>query len=216
MAKIDTLIEGYKEFYDKYFVSGDDDLYKGLSTGQSPKTLIISCSDSRVDPAIITNAKAGDIFVVRNVANIVPPYEKEEGKNAKTSHGVSAALEFAVRFLEVEHIVILGHSKCAGIRSLVNSDPVKHTDFIEHWVTTAKKAKEIVIKNNEGNDLSEDELSHQCEKESVVLSLKNLLQFPWIKSRIDENKLQIHGWHLDIETGKLVQYNKNSGVFEGV
>ena len=118
MAEVKKLIEGYKNFYKQYFVTNKNHIFENLETSQTPKTLIISCCDSRVDPAILTQADPGDIFVVRNVANIVPQYEP----NWDSNHGTSAAIEFAVNYLKVKHIVVMGHTNCGGIKALVNHD----------------------------------------------------------------------------------------------
>lgn len=210
MAEIQALLQGYREFYNVYFASGDH-LYKELTkVGQSPKTLIIACSDSRVDPSIITNSEPGDIFVIRNVANLVPPYEIQESGR----HGVSAALEFAVCILEVKHIVILGHSGCAGIHALLHSDRMADTDFIGSWMDIAKPAKEKTIKHAE--NMNEVTLQHHCEQESILLSLDNLLTFPWIKSRISSGALKLHGWYFSLEEGHLHEYNPQRAVFEQI
>ncbi|PIR32090.1 MAG: carbonic anhydrase [Alphaproteobacteria bacterium CG11_big_fil_rev_8_21_14_0_20_44_7] len=210
MAELSALIKGYREFYKKYFASGST-LYEELKkTGQSPKTLIIACSDSRVDPSIITSADPGDIFVIRNVANIVPPCEKSDSG----LHGVSAALEFGVCVLGVRHIVVLGHSNCAGIHSLLNSDNVDGTDFIAKWVNVASAAKEKTIRENP--QAKESVLQHSCEKESILLSLNNLLTFPWIKSRIEEKKLKLHGWYFAIADGSLHEYNPKKELFDKI
>lgn len=206
MAEVKALIEGYRSFYRKYFASGDT-LYKELTkVGQSPKTLIIACSDSRVDPSIITNSEPGDIFVIRNVANIIPPYEIDD----HGLHGVSAAVEFAVRILQVKHIVIIGHSNCAGIKALINSDAIQDTDFISKWVDVAHAAKERVI-----NNIPEQSKWQQCcEQESILLSLDNLISFPWIKSRIESRELTLHGWYFSLEDGRLHEYKPNTGKFD--
>lgn len=210
MAKIEELLEGYKEFYHEYFESGDP-LYQHLTEiGQFPKTLIIACSDSRVDPSIITNAEPGDIFVIRNVANLVPPYETDE----TTYHGVSAALEFAVCMLEVECIVVLGHSHCAGIKALLNSDKMHDTDFIKNWVNIGQKAKEKLLSNHP--EKSTDELQDHCEQEGILLSLENLLTFPWIKSRTEAGTLKLHGWYFTIENGHLNQYDPEAKTFQKI
>lgn len=168
MAEVKALIEGYKKFYKKYFAS-DNELYNELAkTGQSPKTLIIACSDSRVDPSIVMNAKPGDIFVIRNVANLVPPCETSESG----IHGVSAALEFAVQILQVNHIVVLGHSSCAGIAALLGSADIDKTDFIGKWMSIAKPAREKTL--TEKKYSCDKTMHHECEKECIMLSLENL------------------------------------------
>jgi len=202
MAEVKQLIEGYKKFYKDYFASGGE-LYSGLCEGQHPKTLIIACSDSRVDPSILTNAKPGDIFVVRNVANLVPPYQKKESGIL----GVSAAMEFAVRFLEVKHIVILGHSGCGGIRALIEG--IEDSDFIGKWVSVAQPAKEKAAKRD-------GDMQQNCEEESVINSLANLTTFPWIKEKIESGNLKIHGWRFSLEDGSLNQYNPKTEKFEAI
>jgi carbonic anhydrase len=207
MTEIKNLIEGYREFYRKYFTSGDT-LYEELAKSQSPKTLVVACSDSRADPSIITNAGPGDIFVVRNVANLVPPYESGN----QGQHGVSAALEFGVCVLEVRHIIILGHSNCAGIGALLNPGRMKNTDFIGKWMDIAKPAKEKVAKLGAATDAAR----HQCEKEAIQLSLQNLLTFPWIRSAVEKGTLRLHGWYFSISGGTLEEYNPNTDRFEHV
>ena len=207
MSKPEKLIEGYKAFYQKYF-QNDTSLYADLNiVGQRPKTLIVACSDSRVDPAILTQAAPGDIFIIRNVANLVPSYENG------TKGGVGAALEFGVLSLNVEHIVVLGHSHCGGIKALVNDD-VAESDFIGEWITLAAPAKARAIQKV--NDGSEFPMQHQCERESIVLSLENLMSFPWIKDKITEGSLHIHGWYFDITDGTLQQYNPVADKFEQI
>ncbi len=207
MADVDTLLEGYKSFYQRYFESNDP-LFKQLSQGQSPKTLVVACSDSRVDPSIVMDAKPGDMFVIRNVANLVPPYDD----SGSGYHGVSAALEFAVRVLNVEHIVVMGHSGCAGIATLIDPSGVKDTDFIGEWVGIASDARaktfEVVV-----DDASADQIQHTCEQQGVLHSLANLMTFPWIASQVQEGKLQLHGWHFSIKDGRLMRYDPASAKF---
>jgi carbonic anhydrase len=211
MTTVDNLIAGYQDFYKKYFNSGDM-LYKTLArSGQSPKTLVIACSDSRVDPSIITHAKPGDLFVIRNVANLVPPFESIDSGH----HGVSAAVEFAVRMLEVEHIVVLGHSKCAGIHALLEPDAVDETDFIGKWVNIARPARDKAFAQAGDGELNDDH-HHICERESIMLSLENLLSFPWIKDKVIEKKVRLHGWYFSVIDGSLKEYNPASGDFEAI
>jgi len=205
--EIKALIAGYRRFYARYFSEGNDKIYQELAeTGQSPKTLIVACSDSRVDPSIITDAGPGDIFVVRNVANMVPPYEKDSGL-----HGVSAALEFAVRRLKVKHIVILGHSRCAGIDALLDGDAGDSTDFIGAWVKAGAPAKKKALAACK--DDGHDALRRCCAQENVILSLERLHSFPWIKSLADAGELRLHGWYFSLRTGKLAEYQANAGRF---
>lgn len=211
MAEVKALIEGYRKFYARYYASGDP-LYRDLAQhGQSPKTLIIACSDSRVDPSIITESGPGDIFVVRNVANLVPPYAPD----VTTLHGVSAALEFAVRILQVKHIVILGHSNCAGIGALMEPGKTDNTDFIGMWVNIAAKAREKTLAECRPDE-SPREIQHRCEKESILLSLSNLTGFPWVREKVEAGTLKLHGWYFSMDQGHLMEYDPRAGQFQAV
>lgn len=206
MADIETLIDGYRRFYKRFF-QDDSALYEKLATeGQKPKTLVIACSDSRVCPTILTDASPGDIFMIRNVANLVPPCESD----SSGLHGVSAALEFAVRFLEVEHIIVMGHSGCAGIAALLEGTKQKDTEtnFIHDWVNIAKEARD--------HALAQKEVSPQllCEQESILVSLANLVTFSWIGEKVENKTLQLHGWHFSIEDGKLYSYDPETNGFK--
>lgn len=213
MNEIDSLIEGYHRFYNNYFVD-DECLYCELANGQHPSTLVIACSDSRVDPAVITDSKPGDLLVVRNVGNLVPPHEKGGG-----FHGVSAALEFAVFALEVKHIVVFGHRQCGGIKALIGASAKDSSydssgEFVTPWVGIAQRAIDRV--NAEQPHVTGKEYVCACEMAAVLVSLENLVTFPWIKSRVDEGKLELHGWYIDIETGALLAYNAEKLIFESV
>ncbi len=197
MAKIDVLLEGYKRFHAKHFL-GDDKLYARLAEGQMPKALLIGCSDSRVDPSILMDADPGDIFVIRNVANLAPPYQPE----GESYHGTSAALEFAVNNLKVEHIVVMGHSGCAGIKALVDGNQASPEEFsfLQSWVNIARDAKERTLEKCQHSD--EDKYAI-CEKESIITSIHNLLTFPWLKEKVDDGSIELHGWYFSLSDGKL-------------
>jgi carbonic anhydrase len=209
MTEIDKLIQGYKRFHDNYFVGDEhEQLFAELSQGQNPSTLVIACSDSRVDPAIIMDSKPGDLFVIRNVANLVPPYEIGGGY-----HGVSAALEFAVRYLNVEHVIVLGHQHCGGIRTLVSGMPVDApSEFIQSWVNIAQSAKQRVLK--EMPHASAEQHMCACEKASILVSMENLRTFPWVVQAVKEGKLKLHGWYFDIESGTLSAHDPKLARFE--
>lgn len=207
MTEIDKLIEGYKRFHGNYF-EGDEQLFEQLSQGQAPDTLVVACSDSRVDPAIVMDCKPGDLFVVRNVANLVPPYEKGGGY-----HGVSSALEFGVRALNVKHIIVLGHQYCGGIQALVNGVvAIEGSEFIQPWVNMAHAAREKVMSTM--SDAPKQDQLCACEKESVLVSLENLLTFPWIRERVEKGELMLHGWHFNIEKGIITAYDPASKEFK--
>lgn len=190
------IINGYRDFRDKY-ASGDNSIMKTLSVqGQKPKTMFIACSDSRVDPAILLQCDPGDLFVVRNVANIIPPYEHDE-----KHHGTSAALEFAVCYLNIKNIVILGHSQCSGIHALCNRNELHQNDFITDWVTL------VDYDETEGADID------TYAKSALIKSHHHCLTFPWIKSKVDNDELRIHLWFLDIEKGEILSYCHDSGKY---
>lgn len=205
------LMAGFRKFRDKYFAN-EHPLYQRLSSasgGQTPKTLIIGCSDSRVDPAIITSASPGELFVVRNVANLVPPYEKLGGV-----HGVSSAIEFAVVNLKVENLIVLGHRQCGGIRALMTNQQSIPGGFVEKWVRIAQDAKDRVLAKYAGE--SEENLCRHCELESIVTSLNNLRTFPFVKEAIDNNTLAVMGIYFDLEQGQLLEYDEDNGQFRNI
>ena len=211
---VNSLLNGFQNFKKKFFSNESDFFAKLVKNGQAPKTMIISCSDSRVDPAILFNTKPGDLFVVRNVANLVPPFEEDD-----VYHGVSSALEYAVKTLKVQDIIILGHSHCGGISALCsfckkeaekqNSKVKNETKFIENWVKISKDALIDL-------DFSKwpGETQHIAEKNSIKNSLKNLKSFPWISKSLVENKLEIHGWWFDMEKANLWCFNEKNNSFE--
>lgn len=195
------LLAGFRRFHVKNFQGGETSLYSKLARGQGPKTLIIGCSDSRVDPALMTSSAPGEIFVVRNVANMVPPFE-----SAQTGfHGVSAAIEFAVVNLKVENVMVIGHRQCGGIAALMSSQPTQE-GFIRQWVSIAEDAKRRVLKNYPDADL--DAKCRHCEKEAIVTSLKNLRSFPFVVEAEKERNLLILGIYFDLEIGELLEYDE--------
>ncbi len=201
------LISGFRRFKEKYF-EPENSFYRNLATGQSPKTLIVGCSDSRVDPAIITSAAPGELFVVRNVANLVPPYEGP----SLGLHGVSAAIEFAVVNLKVENIVVLGHRQCGGIRVLMSSDHVNTSSFVDQWMRIAQPAKERVLQR-EGAATPLDQLSQHCEFESIIESISNLRTFPFVIDAIRERDLSLIGAYFDLESGRLYELAEDHSGF---
>jgi carbonic anhydrase len=194
---LQKILQGYRVFRKKY-ADGNRSIMKTLShQGQSPKVMVIACSDSRVDPALILQCDPGDLFVVRNVANIVPPYEKDD-----MHHGTSAALEFAICSLEVSHLVLLGHSQCGGIQTLLQQAKVAQDDFISNWVSLVKM------------DDSLDSPADDYAKKALHKSHQNCLTFPWIAQRVSSGKLLIHLWFFDIKSGQIQSYSPALSSFE--
>jgi carbonic anhydrase len=204
------LIEGFRRFRERHFTH-DDALYRHLVTqGQTPRTLVVGCCDSRVDPAIVFDCAPGDLFVVRNVANLVPPREARVGH-----HGTSAALEYGVRTLNVQRIIVLGHARCGGIRTLVERGGIHTPDsFIDDWMHLVEEARAGVEQEMPGATL--DARAHACEQRALLISLSNLTTFPWVKERIENGTLSLHGWYFDIEHGQLLQYDAATGRFEAL
>jgi carbonic anhydrase len=193
------MLRGYEEFRAKY-ADGDQSVMHYLShNGQQPQVMIVACCDSRVDPALILQCDPGDLFVVRNVANIVPPYEKDA-----MHHGTSAALEFGIRFLNVKNLILLGHSQCGGIQTLLNSNFAENNDFISNWVSILDDT------HHHATDVDD------CAKLALKKSRQNCLTFPWIKERIDANEMNIHLWFFDIKTGSISSYSEKEGEFKAL
>jgi len=207
MKDLERFITGFRNFRKDYF-GPESTHFEPLKQGQKPKTMIIGCSDSRVDPAILTNCAPGDIFTVRNVANLVPPYEEDGGR-----HGVSAALEFAVCHLGIEHIIVLGHSQCGGIGALMaGTCGCKGGGFISRWMSIATPAREKVLAELPGKDVKLQQRA--AEQAAILLSLENLHSFPWIDQRVTDGALSLHGWYFDLNVGELLEYRPISGQFQ--
>jgi len=210
MKTLKKLIEGYREFRDEYLSPGNASARERIATAQSPKVMVIACSDSRVNPAILTRAGLGDIFTVNNVANIVPPYKEGMG----THHSTSAAIEFAVLHLGVQHIIILGHSGCGGISALMAGNTRKREgeySFIEPWMEIVAKAKTRTLELLP--HASAQEQATCCEKEALTVSLANLETFPWVKESIVAGRLQIHAWYFDIGSGDILVHEPDEEGF---
>lgn len=203
------LMAGFRKFRDKYFAN-EHPLYQRLSSGgQNPKTLIIGCSDARVDPAIITSASPGELFIVRNVANLVPPFEEGGGV-----HGVSAAIEFAVVNLGVDNIIVLGHRQCGGIRALMLNQTTDANRFVSQWVRIAQDAKDRVLQKHQGED--DETLCRHGELESIITSLNNLRTFPFVQAAVQDRGLSVMGIYFDLELGQLIEYDEDSGEFRNI
>ncbi len=208
MPYLTRLIEGYLRFRANGW-ERERARWSRLAEGQSPRVMVIACSDSRTDPAMIFDANPGEIFVARNVANLAPPYELTPGR-----HGVSAALEFAVTQLEVEEILVLGHGSCGGCAAALTGkfddaqDGAGH--FIAEWVQMLRPARDAVRSRHEHVD---DAAILEMELEAVRVSLSNLRTFPWIAEREGAGKLKLHGAHFSIAEGRLYLLDEAEAVF---
>ena len=201
---MDKLIEGYRRFRAGTWRAERNRFEDLARRGQRPRALVIACSDSRSDPQIVFDAAPGELFVIRNVANLVPPY----GPDGRP-HGVSSAIEFAVRSLRVPEVVVMGHAMCGGIRALLHGAPAEASDFVGPWVRLAEPARQRALQ------APPDEQERVCEHESVRLSLSNLLTFPWIEAAVAKGDLRLHGCFFDIRSGTLERLG-DDGTFRPI
>jgi carbonic anhydrase len=203
------LINGYRAFQTQRLPT-EQSRYRELSErGQSPEVMVIGCCDSRVSPEVIFDARPGELFVVRNIANLVPVYAPDGG-----THGVSAALEYAVQVLRVKHIVVLGHAQCGGVRAFIDKiEPLSPGDFIGKWMSMFVKPGEVV--EQRPHETIQD-FATRIEKASVFRSLENLMTFPCIQILVDRGKLQLHGAYFGVAEGSLFVLDKATREFRSV
>ncbi len=203
------LLAGYHTFASQRLPT-EQARYQELSrVGQSPETMVIGCCDSRVSPEVIFDAGPGELFVVRNVANLVPPYAPDGG-----AHGVSAALEFAVQVLRVKHIVVLGHAQCGGVRAFIDKiAPLSPGDFIGRWMSLFVKPGEIVEQREQE---SIQQFVTRVEKAAVLRSLENLMTFPCVEILVGRGKLQLHGAYFGVAEGSLSVLDEDTNEFRRV
>ncbi|MFG1299049.1 carbonic anhydrase [Xanthobacter sp. V3C-3] len=200
------LISGYRRFREVAWPERKQ-LFEALAArGQKPETLVIACSDSRVDPQMIFDAGPGEMFVVRNVANLVPPFQPDTNY-----HGTSAAIEFAVRVLKVKKVVVMGHAQCGGIHALLEGAPPGAEDFVAGWMKIAEPARLMA----EDADLPATEKQRFCEQCCVKLSLANLASFPWVAERAGAGDLKLLGAYFGVATGQL-EVLQDDGTFQAV
>lgn len=219
MHEIERLLKGFERFQRHYFEDAPA-LFDALRTGQHPQTLLIGCSDSRVDPGLLLGSHPGEMFTVRNVANLVPPcHETESGR----LHGVSAAIQFAVENLRVARIIVMGHSGCGGIRALLArpepddaapgppADQAGRQDFIGPWVRIAMPARRMVEQTMP--DAAPEHRQQACEQAALLVSLRNLQTFPFVREACERGELTLHGWYFDLAAGALHAYSERADSF---
>jgi carbonic anhydrase len=204
---MERLIEGFNRFQANYFEANRGRFERLAGRPQHPRYAIVTCCDSRIDTTRVFDAVPGEVFLVRNIANLVPPYEPDAHH-----HSTSAAIEYAVRILKVGQFVVLGHAGCGGIQALLNP-PAPPTDFINLWLEMASPARDRAL-SQEG--LSAEERQRYCELEALKSSLANLRTFPWLKARIEDGSLQIDALYLDLERGALLLYDPQNDAFAEV
>jgi carbonic anhydrase len=209
-AAIDKLVQGYRRYRDGDYENSRPLIENLVAHGQRPEIAVIACSDSRVEPAILFQTDPGDLFMVRNVANLVPPLEE-----GGTYHGTSAALEFAVLGLGVKHIVVLGHAHCSGIKLMMEPDPYDSAfKFVPAWVSMLTAAHRHVQATMANAD--EPARVRACEQNAVLVSLENLATFPWVSERVRSGDLKLHGLYVDIAGPELSAYDRESGKFVSI
>lgn len=200
------LLEGYKAFATQR-LPAEQNRYRELSVkGQSPQVMVIGCCDSRVSPEVIFDVGPGELFVVRNIANLVPTYQPDEN-----AHGVSAALEYAVKVLKVKHIVVLGHAQCGGIRAFVDKiEPLTPGDFIGKWMQMFIKPGEVVEQRAHETMA---QFVERIEKAAVFRSLENLMTFPFVRKAVESGQMQTHGAYFGVAEGTLFVLDKEAKEF---
>jgi carbonic anhydrase len=201
---MDDLIAGYWRFRAGVWPERRKSFKSLAEKGQNPRAMVISCIDSRVDPAMIFDTAPGEILVVRNVANLVPPYSPDTAY-----HGTSAAVEFGVRVMEITDLVVLGHGLCGGVRALLNGAPETASDFVGPWMSIAEAAR---LRASECE--TPEEAQRCCEQEVIKVSLANLMTFPWLAERVEAGKLALHGAWFAIHSGRLTLLQKDGSFAE--
>ena len=199
------IIEGIVKFKKEDF-ERDKEFFVGLKEGQKPHTFYVGCSDSRVVPNLITKTLPGELFVVRNIANVIPPFDKNEG----TLKCTAAVLEYAVKYLEVKNIVVCGHSNCGGLKALFYPpEKLEKLPFVKEWLNLIYDLKDKV------KDIKDEKLREwEIEQLNIVKQLQNLLTYDFVKERVEDGKLNIYGWYYIIESGEVYNYNFETKEFE--
>lgn len=207
---MDKLIKGIIEFR-KNDYKNNKELFKKIANMQTPHTLFIGCCDSRIDPALITKTLPGELFLIRNIANIVPFYRETEEYVATTS-----AIEYAIQILDIDNVIVCGHSNCGGCEALYEDDDFfKDIPHVKKWLELAKNVKEVALRQIEDQeDLDVSDRQWITEHINIMHQMNNLLTYPFIKEKYNNGQLNILGWYYDIESGKIFGYNKEKGGFE--
>jgi carbonic anhydrase len=204
----ERLSSGYTTFIEGRFDRERARYQELAARGQKPEIMVVGCCDSRVSPEVIFDAIPGELFVTRNVANLVPPYQPDGDL-----HGTSAALEYAVQVLRVKHIVVLGHAQCGGVGAFANeSEPLSPGDFIGKWMSMIAPAAETIP----GEYRNRPDYQRRLELASVENSLRNLLTFPCVRILVERGKLQLHGAYFGVATGELLARDPQTGRFEPI
>ena len=209
MSGVEKFLEGFQSFRRNQFPACQAAYRDLFEQGQSPRAIVISCVDSRVDPVTLTQADPGDLFIVRNVANLVPAFDQSGDLSA-----VGAALEYAVKSLKIPNIIVLGHAHCGGIGHAMAGMQEADDDFITSWMQIAQPVVHEALQSHSGS--SPDACRLDCELAGIRGSLSNLMTFPWIAEPVDEKRLFLHGWHIDMVAGQLRIWDAATKQFHGM
>ncbi len=212
MSDIGKIVSGFRVFKSTTYQKQKDIIHHLLEQGQKPTTMVITCSDIRISPSEIFAANPGELYILSNVGGIVPKFD------AKGIHGIMAAIEYAVKEIEVQNIIILGHAKCNAMKMIMSENFVeskkKLSESMHTWLSIASEAREAV--KREMTDKSEEEQLEACEHESLVVSMHNLMEYPYVAEAVKKQKLNVIGWHFDIEKGEIMSFNPDNGFFEPI
>ncbi|MFO0917925.1 MAG: carbonic anhydrase [Planctomycetaceae bacterium] len=200
---MDYLLQGIHQFHTQVFQQ-EKEFFRRLADGQSPRVLFITCSDSRIDPALITQANPGELFVLRNAGNMVPPFGASNG-------GEPACVEYAVSVLGVEDIVVCGHSQCGALKALLDPASVESLPLIRDWLKHAESTRRVVTENY--GELKGEALLEKAVQEHVLMQIENLQTHPSIASKLQRGELTLHGWVYGLATGNIHAYNSETGAF---
>ncbi len=207
---VDKLIDGYRKFRRTTFARERSRYERLAEKGQNPKILIIACSDSRVSPSVVFNTPPGAIFVARNIANIVPPHAPDGRPRS-----IGAAVEYAIKVLNVSDIIVKGHAHCGGVKALVNhGEGLPDTDYLKPWVEVAAPARALLPANFD--TLDNNGQRRASEFAVIQNSIINLSGYPWVRERLENGTLKLHGWHFDIQDGRLSRLDHESGEWVAV
>ncbi|WP_456391826.1 carbonic anhydrase [Nitratifractor sp.] len=208
MKKISEFEKGHRYFRSVKFKENEERFKKLVEEGQSPRALFIGCSDSRVMPNMITGSGPGDLFIVRNIGNFVPPFRPDDDY-----HATASAIEYAVTHLEVSDIIVCGHSDCGAIKACFeHHEPSEENIHTVKWLQLGEPARDTARRSlpDESLELQRD----YAEKVSVVFQLENLLSYPAVQRRVDEGRLYLHGWHYNLATGEILYFDESELEFK--
>lgn len=197
------LVKGIHKFQRDFFATHRALFEQLATTGQQPETLFITCSDSRVVPNLITNASPGELFIVRNVGNVVP--------TPKLPGGTAAAIQYAVEVLNVENIIVCGHTQCGALKAILEPETVQHLEFVKRWVGSTIRVKEVI--EEKYAHLSGEALLNAAIQENVLAQLENLREYPFVAERLEAKKLHVNGWIFDVGRGEVFDYDPDHGEF---